>query len=159
MKLNNTQLNYSITEKKCLAAVLAFEKFRTYIELMLFIVITDHSILKWLMSLKDLSGRLARWALQLQSYDFVIDHRKGSENIVTGTLSQAVEEVDLSPEDRYLDFETTEFESQEYKELIVTIQNNLEKLPDLKDENGFAFKKQVSDTDVLEECKWKLWVR
>lgn len=37
---------------------------------------------------KDLSGRLARWSLQLQPFDFEIIHRKGSENIVADMLSR-----------------------------------------------------------------------
>lgn len=51
------------------------------------------------MSLKDLSGRLARWPLQLQSYDFQIEHRKGSENVVADMLSRAVEELSTDSED------------------------------------------------------------
>jgi len=35
-------------------------------------IITDHASLKWLMSLKDLDGWLARWSLKLQIYNFVI---------------------------------------------------------------------------------------
>lgn len=75
-----------------------------------FTEITDHASLKWLMSLKELSARLARWYLQLQAYDFKIEHRKGSENIVADTLSRTVEELSIGAE-FWLGMETTEFES------------------------------------------------
>ena len=113
-KLNNCQRNYTVTEKECLAAVMAVKKFRPYVEMMPFTIITDHASLKWLMSLKDLTGRLARWSLQLQSFDFEIMHRKGSENIVADMLSRLPEEKveELNMED-VLDFETTEFQSDD----------------------------------------------
>lgn len=53
-KLNSSQKNYTVTEKECLAAVLAIRKFRPYVEMMPFTIITDHASLKWLMPLKDL---------------------------------------------------------------------------------------------------------
>jgi len=123
-KLNKHQVNYSVTEKECLAAILAIQKFRPYIELMPFTVITDHASLKWLMSLKDLSGRLGRWSLQLQRMDFEIEHRKGVDNIVADTLSRSfsAEVADLAePEfdpSEALGFQTNEFESEEYRELV-----------------------------------------
>ena len=49
---------------------------------------TDHASLKWLMNQKDLSGRLARWSLKLQAFDFEIEYRKGSANIVPDVLSR-----------------------------------------------------------------------
>jgi len=67
--LNPCQAKCSVTEKECFAAVLAVKRFRPYIERMPFTVITHHSSLKWLMSLKNLSGRLARWSLKLQAFD------------------------------------------------------------------------------------------
>ena len=80
--------NYSVTELECLAAVLGIKKFRAYVEGMPFKVETDHASLKWLMSQKDLSGRLARWSLKLQAFDFSIEHRKGSANVVPDVLSR-----------------------------------------------------------------------
>lgn len=57
-KLNSSQRNYSVTERECLAAIEAIKRFRCYIELQEFEVITDHSSLVWLMKQSDLSGRL-----------------------------------------------------------------------------------------------------
>ena len=158
-KLNKCQRNYSVTEKECLAAILAVERFRPYVELMKFTVVTDHASLKWLMQLKDLAGRLARWSLRLQSYDFDIQHRKGSENVVADTLSRAVEELDFLSNE-ILDFETTEFESQEYLDLIKLIQENQERLPDLKVRDGLVFKRTGFETrdEELTDSIWKLYI-
>ncbi|XP_065356057.1 uncharacterized protein LOC135950441 [Calliphora vicina] len=54
-KLNTAQRNYSVTERECLAAIEAIKKFRCYLELQEFEVITDHSSLVWLMKQPDLT--------------------------------------------------------------------------------------------------------
>lgn len=87
-ELNRDQRNYTVTELECLAAVICVNRFRPYIEGVPFKILTDHSSLKWLMSLKDIHGRLARWSLQLQGIDFKIEHRKGALNVVPDTLSR-----------------------------------------------------------------------
>ena len=70
--------NYTVTKQECLAVVWAIKKFRAYWKGYLFEVITDHSSLRWQYGLKDPSGRLARWALQLVQYEFTITHRNGA---------------------------------------------------------------------------------
>lgn len=37
-------------------------------------MISDHQPLRWLMSVKSPSGRLAPWALKLQGFDLEIDY-------------------------------------------------------------------------------------
>lgn len=77
-KLNSAQRNCSVTERECLAAIKAIKRFHCYLEMQPFEVITDHASLVWLMRQPNLTGRLARWVLQLQSFKFKISHRKGN---------------------------------------------------------------------------------
>lgn len=58
-------------------------------------MITDDHSLLWLQNLKDPSGRLARWSLRLQSYDFEIIHRKGRDHIVPDALSRAIASINI----------------------------------------------------------------
>jgi len=44
--------------------------------------------LKWLNSIESPSGMIARWALELQQYDFEIAYRKGQLNVVVDALSR-----------------------------------------------------------------------
>lgn len=53
-------------------------------------MITDHFALVWLMSIKDPTARLARWAIYLQAYDFEIVHRKGKAHANADALNRPV---------------------------------------------------------------------
>lgn len=89
-KVNSpTVAKYGITDLECAAVVWAVRLFRPYLYGRRFELVTDHSALTWLMKSKDLSGRLHRWALQLQEYDFSIIYRAGSTNVVADALSRA----------------------------------------------------------------------
>ena len=47
--------------------------------------------LKWLPNLKNPTGRLARWALELLEFDYEVIYRKVSSNLVLDTLSRSNE--------------------------------------------------------------------
>uniref|UniRef100_A0ABD2WZD5 RNA-directed DNA polymerase n=1 Tax=Trichogramma kaykai TaxID=54128 RepID=A0ABD2WZD5_9HYME len=86
--LNKAEKNYSTTERECLAVVWAIKKFRPYLEGYTFTVVTDHSALKSLQTAREPTGRLARWALELQNWTFTIEHRKGTHMKMPDFLSR-----------------------------------------------------------------------
>lgn len=96
-KFSRPQQNYSASERECLAVLLSVEKFRPYVEGVAFTVVTDHAALKWLMTLRDPKGRLARWALRLQAYDMTIIHKAGKHMEMPDALSRAVDLIEIDP--------------------------------------------------------------
>lgn len=160
-KLNRAQRNYTVTELECMAAIVCVNRFRPYIEGLPFRIITDHSSLKWLMSQKDLSGRLARWSLKLQRYDFKIEHRKGSLNVVPDCLSRAeFDELSVSDICFEIELNSPEFKSEEYQKLRKTVSENKLSLPDICIIDDFLYKrvKFRQGAEDEEDSLWRLWI-
>lgn len=127
-KLSPAQRKYQTTERECLAVIRAIEKFRPYIKGTKFIVVTDHASLLWLTNLKDPSGRVGRWALRLQAYDYELVHRKGKFMVVADALSRAICKIDTAPTDKWYD---------DLKNKIAEFPN---KFPQFQIENGQIYK-------------------
>lgn len=90
--LTKAEMKYGATQLETLSVIWAIERLRCYLEGTKFTLITDCYSLKWLNNLKDPQGRLGRWCLKLQGYDFDIVHRKGREHVVPDCLSRAIPE-------------------------------------------------------------------
>ena len=85
---NPAEQNYSSFDGECLAVVWATSHFRSYLFGNSFTLVTDHEPLKWIMTTEKLTGKLARWSLLLQEYDFTVEHRKGIDNTNADCLSR-----------------------------------------------------------------------
>ena len=78
--LTSAEKNYSVTEREALVFVEGIKYYQPYLYDQRFTVHTDHNALQWLMNIKDPTGRLARWSLQIQQYDFDIKHLSGTHH-------------------------------------------------------------------------------
>lgn len=144
---------FSTTEKECLAVLWAIEKFRPYVEATHFTVITDHFALQWLNKLKDPVGRLARWSVRLQQYDFVVIHRRGKENVVPDALSRSVpmvEEVAVSAP--FPDYKDTW-----YSAMVSRVSGKPLDYPQWRTENGILYRHVKEKYPDLESTsfEWK----
>jgi hypothetical protein len=86
--LDKTQANWSTIEKEAYAIIHAVKIFNPYLYGRRFQVLTDHRPLQWLMSIKEPTGKLARWALRLQEFDIEIAYRPGKTNQNADCLSR-----------------------------------------------------------------------
>lgn len=87
--LTGPERKYSVSEKECLAILYALKSFRHYLLGKPFTIFTDHCPLTFLQNQKnDSHGRLGRWSLILQNYDFTIKYIKGQSNISADALSR-----------------------------------------------------------------------
>lgn len=86
--LNKAEGNYSTTEKELLAILFGINTFRPYLYGYRFKIVTDHRPLVWLFNAKDPGGRLLRWRLKLEEYDYEIAYKPGRVNANADALSR-----------------------------------------------------------------------
>ncbi|GFT93321.1 retrovirus-related Pol polyprotein from transposon 17.6 [Trichonephila clavipes] len=81
---NTAEEKYDSYELEVLAIINALKKLRVYLLGKHFKIVTECSAFQKIMQKKDLIPRIARWALQLEKFDYEIEHRAGSPNKKTG---------------------------------------------------------------------------
>lgn len=87
--LNSCERSYPITELECLSLVEAVKEFNGYLANSFFTVYTDHLCLKFLQTLTTkTTGRLLRWSIALQGYNFKIEFKSGKINANADALSR-----------------------------------------------------------------------
>lgn len=86
--LSKPERNYCVTRRELLAVMESVKHFHKYLYGQHFLLRTDHAALRWLLQFKDPEGQVARWIERLQSYDFTIEHRKGSQHGNADALSR-----------------------------------------------------------------------
>lgn len=86
--LRPAERKWAITELEAYAVVWALETFRNWIEGSPTLVRTDHSPLLWLRNNAGKTGKLARWVLRLQEFNFDLQHKAGKANAVPDALSR-----------------------------------------------------------------------
>jgi hypothetical protein len=102
-KLSDSEKNYNTTEREGLAMVYALQKFRHYLLGQHFKMFTDHSALRYLVNKPVLGGRICRWLLLFQEFDFEVVVKPGRLNVGPDHLSRITNgEEPSSLEDNFL---------------------------------------------------------
>ncbi|GFV63811.1 transposon Tf2-9 polyprotein [Trichonephila clavipes] len=87
-KTNTAEEKYDSYELEVLAIINALKKFRVYLLGQHFKIVTVCSAFQKTMQKKELITRIARWVLQLEEFDYEIEHRAGSRMKHVDALSR-----------------------------------------------------------------------
>ncbi|MCO5605014.1 hypothetical protein L7F22_059190 [Adiantum nelumboides] len=87
-RLSIAEIKYSVTERECLGMIYSMKKFHHYLLGWHFFFHVDHSALLYLVHQQNLTGRLARWVLLLQEFEFEVIHRPGAQHAMADYFSR-----------------------------------------------------------------------
>ena len=82
--------HYAPTEGELLACMWAIRHFHCHLHGHPFVLETDHKALTYLLTSKNLSTKLTRYAMELQEYDFEMRHRPGHLHTNVDALSRLI---------------------------------------------------------------------
>jgi hypothetical protein len=87
-KLSSARLNYHFYNKELYACVRVRKVWQHHLWPKEFIIHSDHEALKYLKAQSNLHSCLAMWVEFIESFLFIIKHKKGNDNVVVDALSR-----------------------------------------------------------------------
>jgi hypothetical protein len=87
-KLSGPILNYSTYDKELYALVRTLETWKHYLWPKEFVIHSDHESLKHIRSPGKLNRRHAKWVEFIESFPYVIKHKRGKGNVIADALSR-----------------------------------------------------------------------
>ena len=87
-KLSGASLNYSTYDKELFALVRTLQTWQHYLWPREFVIHSDHESLKHIRSQTNLNRRHAKWVEFIESFPYVIKHKKGKDNVIADALSR-----------------------------------------------------------------------
>jgi ribonuclease HI len=85
----DTESRYHSSELEMLAIIYALRRFRVYLQDIKFKIVTDCDSLKKALNKKDINPKITRWTLELQNYDYTVEHRSGERMKHVDALSRS----------------------------------------------------------------------
>jgi hypothetical protein len=86
-KLSRPSLNYLTYDKELYASVRVLETWQHYLWPKEFVIHSDHESLKHIRGQAKLNERHAKWFEFIETFPYIIKHKKGKENVIADALS------------------------------------------------------------------------
>lgn len=87
-RTTDAESKYHSFELETAALIYSLKRFRVYLHGIKFTVVTDCNALKQTLAKQELNAKIARWALELHCYDYVIEHRNARQMQHVDALSR-----------------------------------------------------------------------
>jgi hypothetical protein len=87
-KLSGPSLNYSTYDKELYALVHILETWQHYLWPKEFVIHSDHESLKHIRGQAKLNKRHAKWVEFIETFPYIIKHKKGKNNVIADALSK-----------------------------------------------------------------------
>lgn len=121
-KTSEAESKYHSFELETMAIIHAIRRFETFLKGIPFRIITDCSALQMTLSKKQINPRIARWALELENYEYTVIHRSGANMGHVDALSRQIGLINGEDIDSRLQA------TQSRDEIIVKLRGKLEKV-------------------------------
>jgi hypothetical protein len=86
--LSKPSLNYSTYDKELYALVHVLETWQHYLWPKEFVIHSDHESLKYIRGQAKLNKLHAKWVEFIETFLYIIKHKKGKKNVITDALSR-----------------------------------------------------------------------
>lgn len=147
-KATQAESKYHSFELETLAIIYALRRFRVYLEGIPFKIVTDCNSLAMTLSKKTLNPRISRWALELENYNYSIEHRKGTNMAHVDALSRCHQIVSvISGEDLEFQIQASQSRDSIIKSLSEFLKSQPSEMFELKE--GIVSKKSKSGDLLL----------
>lgn len=127
------EAKYHSFELETLAMIYALRRFRTYLEGIAFKIVTDCNSLTLTLNKRDMNPRIARWALELENYNYSVQHRPGTQMGHADALSRCQIVSVVDSEDIDFQLRATQSRDPLISKLKVTLGKVESKLYVMKD--------------------------
>jgi hypothetical protein len=87
-KLHGASLNYSTYDKEFYALVRVLQTWQHYLWSKEFVIHSNHESLKYLKGQATLNKRHAKWTEVIESFPYIIKHKKWKDNVIADALSR-----------------------------------------------------------------------
>jgi hypothetical protein len=85
-KMHGSTLNYSTYDKELYALIQVLQTWQHYLWSKEFIIQSDHESLKYSKGQYSLNKRHAKWIEFIESFPYIIKHKKGNDNMIVDAL-------------------------------------------------------------------------